>query len=137
MCVTSSVIATSGSSAKAAVRAPAYDVSSRTDATAIDLGLEIARRCRAARRLEHDERAEPVVERARGEARAAQLDRLGRHHDRIADLHRRGGVGLVARADVDPEVVHLRHALAILLAQEVPRGLAHDAGHGPGRPSSP
>jgi hypothetical protein len=44
----------------------------------------------------------------------------------------RPAVGFVTRADVDPEILDLRHALAILLAEEVARGLAHDAGNGPG-----
>ncbi len=42
-----------------------------------DLGREVAGRGGAPRGLEHDERAEAVVERARGEPEPAQLDRLG------------------------------------------------------------
>jgi hypothetical protein len=92
-------------------------------------GAQVACRCRAARRLEHNERTEAVVERARCEPRAAQFDWLGGHDDRIADLDRAGGVGLIAGSDVDPEVMRARRALAVFLAQEMPRGLAHDSGH--------
>ena len=127
------MIATSGSTVKAAVRAPAYEVSSRTDATATTSAAQVAGGGRAARGLEHDERAEAVVERARGEAprRAARPRRAAITTGSPICTTRRGVVA-VARADVDPEVVHVRHALALLLAEEVARGLADDAGHRPG-----
>ena len=99
-----------------------------------DLGLQVAGCCGAARRLEHDQRAEPVVERAGCEPQPAQLDRHRGHDDGIADLHGPAGIGLVARPDVDPEIVHERHALAILLAQEVAGGLSDHTRHlTPGR----
>ena len=62
------------------------------------------------RRLERDERAEPVVERARGDAAVRQLDRLARDHDDVARPHELSRLVAVLRADVDVQVVEHRSA---------------------------
>ncbi len=57
-----------------------------------------------------------------------QLDGVGVDHRDVADPHARAGVIAVARADVDVQVSDLRDLLALLLAQQMDRLLADDAG---------
>ena len=70
--VTSITIAASGSSEKALVREPPKVVSSCTAATAASSHCAAAGLCHQPRRLERDEGAEPVVQRARGEPSVGQ-----------------------------------------------------------------
>src|ERR1700722_13164179 len=78
--VTSTTIAASGCSEKALVREPPNVVSSCAAATATN-----SQRAR----LQRHERAEPVVEGARGDAPVGQLERITIDHRYVADPHHR------------------------------------------------
>ena len=148
--VTSTTIAASGSSEKAQVREPPKVVSSCAAATATSShwAPPVARRLPAghpparpratplrAARLRHEprclqrhERAEAVVQRARGDAPVGQLHRVAVDHRHIPDPHQLARLLAVARADVDVQVAHLRHLLALLVSQQVDRLLADHPG---------
>ena len=111
------------------MRAPAKVISSCVDRDADDVAGRAAGLGDEPRRLEGDEAAEPVVERARDEAAVRVLERLARDHGDVADADQRARLVAVLRADVDVQVAQLGHLLALLVAQQVDRLLAHHARH--------
>src|SRR3954452_23959476 len=127
--VTSTTMATPGSSANALVVAPANVISSCATATAATspgapppaVGRD------QARRLERHERPQPVVHGARHHALAQQLYRLSRDHRDVADADDRPGLVSVLGPDVDVQVLELGLLLALLVLEQVDRLLAHDA----------
>ena len=58
-------------------------------------------------------------------ASAEHLQRLGVDHRHVADAYELARLLSVASADVDVQLADLRHLLAILVAQQVDRLLAH------------
>ena len=81
------------------------------------------------RRLQGHVSPQAVVQCPRTHASLRQLDRLGGDDRHVADPNPRTGIVAVARSDVDVQVADLGHLLALLLAQQVNRLLAHRAGH--------
>ena len=129
--VTSTAIAMSGRSWKAAVRAPKRPISSCTAATAaieppgpVALGA-------AAQALQRDVGAEAVVHRARDEPVAGDRHRLGGDHDRVADPDQRLGLLAVGGADVDVHALQLDDLFALVGLEQVDRLAPDDAGDEP------
>jgi hypothetical protein len=83
------------------------------------------------RRLQRHPGPEAVVHRARRVAPVGQLDRLAGDDRDVADPHHPAGVVAVAGADVDVQVLELRHLLALVGLEEVDRLLADHAGDPP------
>ena len=79
--------------------------------------------------LHADVSAGLVVERAGHADAAAQHLRAVGVHGGVADPHDRQGVGPVVHADIDPHVMTLRDALAVLGREQVHGTLAGDAEH--------
>ena len=106
-CVTSTTIATAGATAWAMARAPSISVSSITGAPAIS-GTR-SEPASAARRAASSTTHAPVRLSSALEAIRPLASSAGGavDHQRVADLDHRGRVLGVARADVDPEVLHL------------------------------
>ena len=129
--VTSTTIATSGSSAKAAVIAPCRPTSSCAAATATKRPIRAAGLGDQPRGLERHPGAEAVVHRARRVAPVGQLDRLAGDDRDVADAHAAARVLAVAGADVDVQVLELRRLLALVGLEQVDRLLADDAGDAP------
>ena len=94
-----------------------------------DRAGELSALVAAACDLERDEGAEAVVHRPRGEAAAGERDGFGGDNCRVADPDQLQGRVLVGGADVDVEALELDDLLALLLAQQVDRLAADDAGH--------
>ena len=92
---------------RSCARPPKSPTSSCTAATAATSPGAPPASATRLRRLERDVGAEPVVERARGEPPARELDRLGREHRDVADLQAAERLVAVARADVDVQVLEL------------------------------
>src|SRR3954447_299746 len=141
--VTSIAIAISGSSANTAVREPGCERAPRGARAVIagidlflhggngdDIDLRVTGLGYAARGLERDVRAEPVVHRLRGDPVVRQLERLA-HPDRgVARAHELLRVFARRRADVDEEIgVAERLAIAALLARAA--ATADDTGDEP------
>ena len=125
--MTSTTIATSGLEAVGGrARAGERDLLLH-DAAGDDVARRAAGLGDQARRLERDERAEPVVHRARHDAFAEQLDRLAGDHRDVADPHQRARLVAARRADVDVQLAQLRDLLAVVLAQQVDRLAPDDA----------
>jgi hypothetical protein len=89
-----------------------------------------ARRARILRvptqRLEHDERADAIVDRARDETVIRKVDALRVDHSRVADGESRFHFRAIRRADVDPEIRHLGRVLTIAVLHQVDRLLTDD-----------
>ena len=91
------------------------------------------RRSRPPKGLEHHPEADLVVHgHGTGEIPPQWL-KTQFEGDAVADSHHALGVGLVLRADVDPEIFHLRHDLPLLLGEQVDRLPRHDAVQRPRR----
>src|SRR3954470_24442219 len=82
-----------------------------------------------AERLEHRERADPVVDRARDDPVIRKVYRLGIDHTGITDADAAFGFPAVRGADVDPQVRHLRGGFAIGRLHDMDRFFADDAEH--------
>ena len=126
--VTSTAIAMSGRTSKAAVRAPKRPISSCTAATAAKEPTISPPSCGAAQALQRDVGAEAVVHRPGDEALAGDRHRLGGDHDRVADADQLGGLLAVGGADVDVHALQLDHLLALVGLEQVDRLAADDAG---------
>jgi hypothetical protein len=92
--------------------------------------LQPPARVNAARRVERDVGAEPVVHRARDEPGAVEPHRVGGDHRRVADPDHLQGAVPVGGADVDVEALQLDRLLAIVLLEDVNRLAPDDADHG-------
>ena len=127
--VTSTAMHRSGSSPNAIARAPCEPISSMVAATAatgpVPPPASLTRRATS----ERDVDAEPVVERARDEPVVAQLQRLGRDHDRVALAHELARLLAVAHADVHVQALQLDGLLALVALEHVDRLAPDDAGH--------
>ena len=127
--VTSTTMATPGSSANALVRAPAKLISSWADGDRGHIAGRAALLGDQPRRLQRDEGAEPVVHRARDHPAVEQLDRLAGDDRDVAEPHLGARVVGVLGPDVDVQVLELRDLLAVVLLEQMDGLLAHDAGH--------
>ena len=103
------------------MRAPPNVISSCTTPTGRDVAGRAAGLGDEPRGLERDERAEPVVHRARDDAVVAQLERLAGDDRDVADAHELARLVAVLGADVDVQVAQLGHLLALLLLEQVDR----------------
>ena len=110
------------------MRAPAKVISSCATATPHDVARRAAGLGHQPGDLEGHEAAQAVVHGARHDAAVRELDGLAGDHGDVADAHQAARVLAVLRADVDVEVAQLRDLLALLVAQQVDRLLAHHAG---------
>ena len=126
--VTSTAIAMSGRSWKAAVRAPKRPISSCTAATAAKEPPGPLPSCAAAQALQRDVGAEAVVHRPGDEPLAGHRHRLGGDHHRVADPDQRLGLLAVGGADVDVHALQLDDLLALVGLEQVDRLAAGDAG---------
>ena len=129
--VTSTAIAMSGRTSKAAVRAPKRPISSCTAATAAKEPAELAALVGAAQALQRHVGAEAVVHRPGDEPVADDRQRLGGDHDRVADPDQLGRLVAVGGADVDVQALQLDHLLALVGLEQVDRLAADDAEHRP------
>ena len=94
-----------------------------------DVARRAARLGDEPRRLQRDERAQPVVHRARDDAVVAQFQRLTGDDRDVADAHEPACLVAVLGADVDVQVAQLGHLLALLLLEQVDRLAARHARH--------
>ena len=124
----STAIAAPGSSPKALARAPCRPISSCTEATARTRRRRAARLGDAARRLEHDVGADPVVHRPRGEAAARELSGAVEHHP-VADPDERARLVRVVGAEVDMEVIVLDRRAVLQVLSGASRSAREHARH--------
>ena len=126
--VTSTAIARSGRTSKAAVRAPKRPISSCTAATAAKRAAGAVALVAAAQALERDVGAKAVVHRPRDQTLAGHRHRLGGDHDRVADPDQLLGLLAVGGADVDVHALQLDDLFPLLGVEQVDRLAPDDAG---------